>query len=173
LPGLGTLLWERPFRAGGRHAISGRAAVFVISRANDPGRRNGETAVAPSITPKYRAARLLWAAAVLAAAMGFDIPAGRAAGTAPWCAVIEYDEDVTWECYYRTVEECYPNVLAGNKGSCTQNPAWHGPPTFASKSTASKSTASKSTASKSTASKSTASTATPIAHHKRQKRHPH
>jgi len=25
-------------------------------------------------------------------------------------------------CYYRTVEECVPNVLAGNRGSCNLNP---------------------------------------------------
>ena len=46
----------------------------------------------------------------------------------PWCAVIDYgDGAVTWECNYRTFEECYPNVLAGNKGSCNLNPAGPGP----------------------------------------------
>ena len=46
----------------------------------------------------------------------------------PWCAVIDYgDGGVTWECSYRTFEECYPNVIAGNKGTCTQNPAAGGP----------------------------------------------
>jgi hypothetical protein len=46
----------------------------------------------------------------------------------PWCAVIDYgDGGVSWECNYRTIEECYPNVLAGNKGTCTQNPAGGGP----------------------------------------------
>ena len=46
----------------------------------------------------------------------------------PWCAVIDYgDGGVTWECNYRTFEECYPNVLAGNKGSCNLNPAGPGP----------------------------------------------
>jgi len=45
----------------------------------------------------------------------------------PWCAVIDYgDGGVTWECSYRTFEECYPNVIAGNKGTCTQNPAGGG-----------------------------------------------
>ena len=46
----------------------------------------------------------------------------------PWCAVIDYgDGGVTWECSYRTFEECYPNVIAGNKGTCTQNPYGGGP----------------------------------------------
>ncbi len=46
----------------------------------------------------------------------------------PWCAVIDYgDGGVTWDCNYRTFEECYPNVLAGNKGSCNLNPAGPGP----------------------------------------------
>jgi phage tail protein X len=41
---------------------------------------------------------------------------------------------VTWHCYYRTVEECVPNVLAGNRGSCNLNPyftASRGPATAA------------------------------------------
>jgi len=70
------------------------------------------------------------AAAALAVAMSFNIPAGHAAAWRenPWCAVIDYgDGGVTWECNYRTFEECYPNVLAGNKGSCNLNPAGPGP----------------------------------------------
>jgi hypothetical protein len=34
---------------------------------------------------------------------------------------------VFWQCNYRSFEECYPNVLAGNKGSCNVNPAGPGP----------------------------------------------
>jgi hypothetical protein len=70
------------------------------------------------------------AAAALAAAVGVTMPAGHAAAWRenPWCAVIDYgDGGVTWECNYRTFEECYPNVLAGNKGSCNLNPAGPGP----------------------------------------------
>ena len=69
------------------------------------------------------------AAALAAAVISFDIPAGHAAGWRenPWCAVIDYgDGGVTWECNYRTFEECYPNVLAGNKGFCNLNPAGPG-----------------------------------------------
>jgi hypothetical protein len=61
---------------------------------------------------------------------GPEYSAGHAAAWRenPWCAVIDYgDGGVTWECNYRTFEECYPNVLAGNKGSCNLNPAGPGP----------------------------------------------
>jgi len=71
---------------------------------------------------------LIFAAAALAAIL--EAPAGHAAAWRenPWCAVIDYgDGGVTWECNYRTFEECYPNVLAGNKGSCNLNPAGPGP----------------------------------------------
>jgi hypothetical protein len=31
-----------------------------------------------------------------------------------------------WDCHYRSVEECRPNVIAGNRGTCNPNPAWSG-----------------------------------------------
>ena len=70
-----------------------------------------------------KTSKLIFAAAALAAAMSFTIPAGHAAGWRhePWCAVFEYD-DVTWDCSYRTFEECYPNVIGGIRGSCSPNP---------------------------------------------------
>lgn len=63
-------------------------------------------------------------AATVAAALGSAISTGHAEGWRhePWCAVIEYDADVTWDCSYRTFEACYPNVIAGNKGFCSPNP---------------------------------------------------
>ena len=69
--------------------------------------------------------RIVLAAAVLAAALCFEVSSGQAGylGNAPWCAVINVgDGDVEWECEYRTVEECVPNVLAGNRGFCALNP---------------------------------------------------
>jgi hypothetical protein len=73
------------------------------------------------------ATKLLIATAALAAAMSFDVPA-YAFGDAPWCAVIEMGiGDVHWDCQYRTVEECVPNVLAGNRGFCNLNPYGPGP----------------------------------------------
>jgi hypothetical protein len=38
---------------------------------------------------------------------------------APWCAVIS---EGYWDCQYRSIEECRPNVLAGNRGWCNPNP---------------------------------------------------
>ena len=51
-------------------------------------------------------------------------PSRASGGNAPWCAIIDYgDGGVSWECVYRSFEECYPNVIAGNKGSCNVNPS--------------------------------------------------
>jgi hypothetical protein len=76
-------------------------------------------------TPTLAAAAAL---IVLFTLLGLNAPAHAAAWREnPWCAVIDYgDGGVSWECNYRTFEECYPNVLAGNKGTCTQNPAGGG-----------------------------------------------
>jgi phage tail protein X len=89
--------------------------------------------------------RLTTATAVLAAALCLQVSTSHAGtyGDAPWCAVLQIGTgSVTWHCYYRTVEECVPNVLAGNRGSCNLNPYF-------------------------TASRAPATTAHP-AHHKRQ-----
>ncbi len=34
---------------------------------------------------------------------------------------------VYWDCQYNSVEECTPNVLAGNRGFCNPNPRYRGP----------------------------------------------
>jgi hypothetical protein len=78
--------------------------------------------------------RLVLAAAALAAALCFDVPASRAGGNAPWCAVVSVGAgDVIWDCHYRSIEECRPNVIAGNRGFCNVNPArssgWYAPTT--------------------------------------------
>ena len=71
--------------------------------------------------------RLLLTGAALAATVCLNVPAAYAFGDAPWCAMIEGgDGDVHLDCQYRTVEECVPNILAGNRGSCNVNP-WPGP----------------------------------------------
>ena len=75
--------------------------------------------------------------AAAAAAMCLQVSSSQAQyyGDAPWCAVLEVGTGaVSWHCYYRTVEECVPNVLAGNRGSCNLNPyftASRGPATSA------------------------------------------
>lgn len=72
--------------------------------------------------------KLLLAAATMAAAMCFEVPASWAYGDAPWCAVVdEGTGNVVYDCEYRTVEECVPHVLAGNRGFCNLNPYGPGP----------------------------------------------
>jgi hypothetical protein len=78
-----------------------------------------------------RAVRLLLAGAAFAGATCVEVPASYAFGDAPWCAVISLGPGgVYWDCQYRTIEECVPNVLAGNRGFCNLNPA-PGPSTAA------------------------------------------
>jgi hypothetical protein len=81
--------------------------------------------------------RLAIAIATLAAALCLQVSSSQAQyyGDALWCAVLQIGTgSVTWHCYYRTVEECVPNVLTGNRGSCNLNPyftASRGPATTA------------------------------------------
>jgi hypothetical protein len=81
--------------------------------------------------------RLTALIATVAASLCLQVSASQAQyyGDAPWCAVLQIGTgSVTWHCYYRTVEECVPNVLAGNRGSCNLNPyftASRGPATTA------------------------------------------
>ena len=60
--------------------------------------------------------------ATVAATLVFGLQPA-AAYEAPWCAVISMGAgDVHWDCQYRSIEECRPNVLAGNRGFCNPNP---------------------------------------------------
>jgi Protein of unknown function (DUF3551) len=53
-----------------------------------------------------------------------------AAYEAPWCAVIAVGTgNMYWDCQYRSIEECRPNVLAGNRGFCNPNPRFVAGPT--------------------------------------------
>ena len=68
--------------------------------------------------------RMILAAAAISALSVFG-PAPAAADYygAPWCAVVAAgDGDMQWHCEYRSIEECRPNVLAGNRGWCNPNP---------------------------------------------------
>ena len=61
--------------------------------------------------------------AILAGSAWCVTPANSA--PAPWCAVISLGYgQVYWECLYRSIEECRPHVLAGNRGFCNPNPAF-------------------------------------------------
>lgn len=71
--------------------------------------------------------RYVLAAAVFIAVMAFDLRPVQAYGSAPWCAVVDVGwGDVIWDCHYRSVEECRPNVIAGNRGFCNHNPRYVG-----------------------------------------------
>jgi hypothetical protein len=86
--------------------------------------------------------RKILIAAVFMAAMLFDLrpapayEAGEANGiNSPWCAVISLGTgSAYWDCRYQTFAQCVPNVLAGNRGFCNQNPyynGWNGGPVAA------------------------------------------
>jgi hypothetical protein len=52
-------------------------------------------------------------------------PLNAEASEALWCAVISRsDGDVHWDCTYRSIEECRPNVIAdnGKRGFCSPSP---------------------------------------------------
>ncbi len=70
--------------------------------------------------------RILCVTAVILATTPFGERPAQAY-VAPWCAVISLgDGDAYWDCQYRSLEECVPNVLAGNRGFCNPNPAYRG-----------------------------------------------
>jgi hypothetical protein len=66
--------------------------------------------------------RMIFAVVVIAAFAGFGLQRAKAY-TAPWCAVITLGQgSVYWDCQYGSIEQCRPNVLAGNRGFCNPNP---------------------------------------------------
>ncbi len=74
--------------------------------------------------------RLVISVVVMAAAVCFYVPPSRASESYPWCAVLMFGAgDVEWDCQYRSVAECRPNVIAGNRGFCNLNP-WYVPMTI-------------------------------------------
>ncbi|HEX4409609.1 MAG TPA: DUF3551 domain-containing protein [Xanthobacteraceae bacterium] len=64
----------------------------------------------------------LVAAGACVAMMSFAATPSYAWGDAPWCAVVNTGKGVVWDCQYQTVEQCVPNVIAGNRGFCNLNP---------------------------------------------------
>jgi hypothetical protein len=80
--------------------------------------------------------RLIFAAAMLAAVLGFGIGTSRAGtyGDEKWCAVSNDGGDaLNWDCEYDTVDDCSPAIIVGNRGFCALNPYWR-PPDPATKS---------------------------------------
>ena len=58
--------------------------------------------------------------------MLLHVPAANAVYEGPWCAVEIRGQLAFWNCRMRTFEECRQEVVAGNRGTCTQNPRWPG-----------------------------------------------
>src|SRR5580704_10285279 len=107
-----------------RERFAKRRGLSLYAENNDAKRR--------CTAPRSRVSKLLFVTAAttaLAVTMSAaPAPSRASGGNAPWCAVIDYgDGGVSWECVYRSFEECYPNVIAGNKGSCNVNPYGSGP----------------------------------------------
>ncbi len=70
--------------------------------------------------------RIGWTIAGVATLLLLQTASSQAAyGDAPWCAVIEIGTgEVYWDCQYQTFEQCVPNVVAGNRGFCNNNPTY-------------------------------------------------
>ena len=65
--------------------------------------------------------RMIFAGAAVLSSLGFGLQPAIAY-EAPWCAVINTGLDVHWDCQYQSFEQCYPTVLAGNRGFCNPSP---------------------------------------------------
>ena len=75
------------------------------------------------MTTALRRVAIILFAAGLVTALEVSPSHAQYYGDAPWCAVLSVGTgEVVWYCYYRTVEDCVPNILAGNRGFCNVNP---------------------------------------------------
>jgi hypothetical protein len=77
--------------------------------------------------------RILLLSAAAAAALNFAVSPAHAAyiGSAPWCAVVNLGAgNIEWDCEYRSIEACRPNVIAGNRGFCQINPYYSPAPPY-------------------------------------------
>jgi len=75
--------------------------------------------------------KLILAAVVLPAVLGFAISASRASqlGNEKWCAVSDTGGDnLVWDCEFETGDDCLPAIVAGNRGHCALNPTYRPPP---------------------------------------------
>src|SRR5215475_7281582 len=78
------------------------------------------TTGARSEAAKWRC--IIFAPVLVLAVLIFALQPAKASD-APWCAVIL---EGYWDCQYHSIEECRPNVVAGNRGFCNLNPRWPG-----------------------------------------------
>ena len=78
------------------------------------------------LTDGRRPMQFILIVVTIAAAILFDVrPSGAYQG--PWCAVENIGDDVRYDCSMRTLEECVPLIIAGNRGFCLPNPYYRGP----------------------------------------------
>jgi Protein of unknown function (DUF3551) len=63
--------------------------------------------------------RMIFAAATALGSLACCLQPAAADETS-WCAVSKDGDH--WDCQYRSLEDCWPNVLAGNRGWCNPNP---------------------------------------------------
>jgi Protein of unknown function (DUF3551) len=71
--------------------------------------------------------RVMLVMAAAAATVFLDVSPANAVYQGPWCAVQTLGlGSAAWDCRMRTFEECRLEVVAGNRGHCTQNPNWPG-----------------------------------------------
>jgi hypothetical protein len=65
--------------------------------------------------------------AVAATALLYRPSSGQAYYEGPWCAIVAVGSGIIAEdCHFRSLEECRPHVLAGNRGTCMENVRWPG-----------------------------------------------
>jgi hypothetical protein len=73
---------------------------------------------------------MLAAAASFLAVLAVTVFGSRLAlayGDAPWCTVTIEGPGIHYECVYNSIAACRSHVVAGNRGSCGENPFYHGP----------------------------------------------
>jgi hypothetical protein len=70
--------------------------------------------------------RILFVMSIAMAAL-FCASGASKAYEGPWCANVSVGHGtIVHDCRFQSFEACAPNVIAGNRGFCTQNPGWPG-----------------------------------------------
>jgi Protein of unknown function (DUF3551) len=66
--------------------------------------------------------------AAVTAALLLDVRPSEAYYQGPWCAGTNRGSGTfVYNCSMRTLEQCVPEVIAGNRGFCSPNPYYRGP----------------------------------------------
>ena len=71
--------------------------------------------------------RVMFLIIAAAAVLLVDLRSGQAYTQGPWCAVQSVGAGfVTENCSFQSLEQCVPEVIAGNRGFCKENMRWPG-----------------------------------------------